>query len=146
MFIFFGLIAVLGTLYMQAGALSGYGIGGAVAIGCFSSAVLVANNLRDIPTDTQAGKRTLAVLIGDQDTRNLYLGLVTVPFLVSIVGSLRDGYLLLGFLALPLLVGSARKMIKGVTGKALIPVLRDTGLAMLVWALTTAAALVLGGV
>jgi 1,4-dihydroxy-2-naphthoate octaprenyltransferase len=144
-FVCFGLVAVLGTLYVQAGAFSGYGIGGAVAIGCFSSAVLVANNLRDIPTDTQSGKRTLAVLIGDQDTRNLYLGLIVVPFLVSIVGSFRDGYLLLGFLALPLLVTSARKMIKGATGKALIPVLRDTGLAMLVWAVATTAALALGG-
>ena len=56
-FVCFGLVAVLGTLYVQAGQFSGYGIGGAVAIGCFSSAVLVANNLRDIPTDTAAGKR-----------------------------------------------------------------------------------------
>jgi 1,4-dihydroxy-2-naphthoate octaprenyltransferase len=144
-FICFGLVAVLGTLYVQAGAFSGYGIGGAVAIGCFSSAVLVANNLRDIPTDTESGKRTLAVLIGDRDTRQLYLGLIAVPFLVSIIGSIRDGYLLLGFLALPLLLGSARKMIKGANGKALIPVLRDTGLAMLVWAAATTTALVLGG-
>jgi 1,4-dihydroxy-2-naphthoate polyprenyltransferase len=144
-FVCFGLIAVLGTLYVQAGQFSGYGIGGAVAIGCFSSAVLVANNLRDIPTDTESGKRTLAVLIGEQDTRHLYLGLVTVPFLVSVVGSFRDGWLLLGFLALPPLVVSANKMVKGATGRALIPVLRDTGLAMLVWAIATAAALVIGG-
>jgi 1,4-dihydroxy-2-naphthoate polyprenyltransferase len=139
----FGLVAVLGTLYVQAGQLSGYGIGGAVAIGCFSSAVLVANNLRDIPTDTESGKRTLAVLIGDQDSRNLYLGLIAVPFLISIVGGFRNGYLLLGFLALPLLFVSARKVAKGATGRALIPVLRDTGLAMLLWAVATAVALVL---
>jgi 1,4-dihydroxy-2-naphthoate octaprenyltransferase len=144
-FLSFGLVAVLGTLYVQAGQISGYGIGGAVAIGCFSSAVLVANNLRDIPTDTESGKRTLAVLIGDQDTRNLYLGLIAVPFLISIVGAFRDGYLLLGLLALPLLFVSAQKMVKGATGRALIPALRDTGLAMLVWAIATAAALVLGG-
>ncbi|AHI01673.1 1,4-dihydroxy-2-naphthoate polyprenyltransferase [Kutzneria viridogrisea] len=144
-FICFGLVAVLGTLYVQAGEFSGYGIGSAVAVGCFSAAVLVANNLRDIPTDRESGKRTLAVLIGEQDTRNLYLALIVVPFVISCVGAFRNGLLLLGLLALPLLIVSARKMVTGAKGKALIPVLRDTGLAMLAWSVLTAAALVLGG-
>ena len=83
-FVFFGLVAVLGTLYVQYGAFTLVGLGGAVGVGTFSAAVLVANNLRDIPTDKETGKRTLAVALGDAGTRRLYLGLVAVPLLVSI--------------------------------------------------------------
>ncbi|MBV8931556.1 MAG: 1,4-dihydroxy-2-naphthoate polyprenyltransferase [Kutzneria sp.] len=144
-FVSFGLVAVLGTVYVQAGQVSGYGIGAAVAVGCFSASVLVVNNLRDIPTDTAAGKHTLAVLIGDQDTRNLYLGLIAVPFLISAVGAIHDTYLLLGFLALPLLLPGVRKVVNGATGQALVAVLRDTALAMLVWAGVTAVGLAVGG-
>ena len=76
MFVFFGLMATLGTLYTQAGALSWFGLLGAVGVGALASAILVANNLRDIPTDTEHGKRTLAVRLGDRRTRLLYAGLV----------------------------------------------------------------------
>ncbi|MEO6880486.1 MAG: 1,4-dihydroxy-2-naphthoate polyprenyltransferase, partial [Mycobacteriaceae bacterium] len=67
-FVFFGLIAVGGTLYVQAGRLSWAGLAAAVAVGAFSSAVLVANNLRDIGSDTATHKRTLAVVLGDART------------------------------------------------------------------------------
>jgi 1,4-dihydroxy-2-naphthoate octaprenyltransferase len=142
-FVFFGLVGVLGTQYVQAGRITLAGIADAVAVGAFSSAVLVANNLRDIPTDHQVGKRTLAVLLGDRRTRLLYQVLVAVPLLVSIwvaaVGS--QPLASLGLIAALLLFGPVRRIRSGAAGLALIPVLRDTGLAMLLWAAVTGVAL-----
>ncbi|GAA0527618.1 1,4-dihydroxy-2-naphthoate polyprenyltransferase [Saccharopolyspora erythraea] len=143
-FLFFGVIAVLGTQFAQAAGVTGFGIGAAVAIGSFSSAVLVANNLRDIPTDRTTGKRTLAVLLGDRDTRTLYVTLVLVPFLITVLIALRNTWALLGFLALPLLVTSLRAVLTGAKGRKLIPALRDTGFAMLLWAVATGIAFALG--
>jgi 1,4-dihydroxy-2-naphthoate octaprenyltransferase len=143
-FLFFGPAAVLGTLYVQTGEITGIGIGGAVAMGAFSTGVMIANSLRDIPTDVQAGKRTLASTLGDKDSRRLYLALVTVPFVITLAICLREPLALLGFLALPLVALGARRVVKGDRGRDLIPVLRDTGLAMLVWGVAVPAALVLG--
>ncbi len=143
-FVFFGLTAVLGTLYVQAGTVTGTGIGAAVAVGSFSSAILVANNLRDIPTDQATGKRTLAVLLGDRDTRTLYVTLVLIPFLITTLIALRSTPALLGFLALPLLISPLRAVLRGGTGRRLIPALRDTGMAMLTWAVATGLAFTLG--
>ena len=143
-FAFFGLAGVLGTVYVQAGHVSWAALGCAVAVGCFSTGVLTANNLRDIPTDIEAGKRTLAVRLGDAGTRRLYLALVTVPFAVSVLLGIRQPVLLLGLLAAPLLINSAKAVAGKKTGRELIPALRDTGLVMLVWALLTAVGLVLG--
>ncbi len=143
-FVFFGPVAVLGTLYVLTGQVTGAGVGAAVAVGSFSSAVLVANNLRDIPTDVTVGKRTLAVLLGDRDTRWLYGALVTVPFVITVALGLDDITALAGFLALPLAVPPAHRVLRGDTGRPLIPVLRETGLAMLVWAAATGIALALG--
>ncbi|HEV8557482.1 MAG TPA: 1,4-dihydroxy-2-naphthoate polyprenyltransferase [Actinophytocola sp.] len=140
-FLFFGPVAVLGTLYVQAGRVSWPGVAGAVATGTFSAAVLVANNLRDVPTDRTAGKVTLAVRLGEVRTRTLYCGLIAVPFIVSIVTSFNNPWLLVGLLALPIVQRSARRVVHGEAGLALIPVLRDTGLAMLLWAAVTAGAL-----
>ncbi|MFD9741441.1 1,4-dihydroxy-2-naphthoate polyprenyltransferase [Umezawaea sp. NPDC059074] len=142
-FLFFGPMGVLGTLFVQTGEVTGIGIGAAVAVGCFSTAVLVANNLRDIPTDSVTGKRTLAVLLGDRDTRRLYLALVVAPFLITLVIGVRVPGALLGLLALPLAVLGARRVVQGKTGLQLIPVLRDTGLAMLLWAAVVGGALML---
>ena len=75
-FVFFGLVAVLGTTYVQAERLSWPAVGGAVGIGLLACALLVANNLRDIPTDAVVGKRTMAVLLGDRRTRLLYARLL----------------------------------------------------------------------
>ncbi|HEX3647825.1 MAG TPA: 1,4-dihydroxy-2-naphthoate polyprenyltransferase [Pseudonocardiaceae bacterium] len=143
-FVFFGLAGVLGTLYVQSGRITGAGIADAVAVGAFSSAVLVANNLRDIPTDSATGKRTLAVLLGDARTRFLYQVLVAVPVLVSVAVGVTAPWALLGLLAVALLVTPLRRIRSGAAGLALIPVLRDTGLAMLVWAIATGVALTLG--
>ncbi|MGO1050437.1 1,4-dihydroxy-2-naphthoate polyprenyltransferase [Crossiella sp. CA198] len=143
-FLFFGPVAVLGTLYIQAGEISGAGIGGAVGAGLFSASVLVSNNLRDIPSDRETGKRTLAVLLGDRDTRGLYTALVVVPFLLTTLVGFRQPWALLGFLAAPLVFFSLRRVLRGDTGMKLIPVLKDTALAMLVWSLGTGIGLTLG--
>ncbi|MBB5954752.1 1,4-dihydroxy-2-naphthoate octaprenyltransferase [Saccharothrix tamanrassetensis] len=143
-FLFFGPAAVLGTLYVQTGEITGIGIGGAIAMGAFSTGVMIANSLRDIPTDRQAGKRTLATTLGDKDSRRLYLALITIPFVITLAIGLREPLALLAFLALPLVVLGARRVAKGSKGPDLIPVLQHTGLAMLLWAVVTTATLVLG--
>ncbi|RJO76529.1 1,4-dihydroxy-2-naphthoate polyprenyltransferase [Nocardia panacis] len=143
-FVFFGLVAVLGTEYVQAERLSWVGLGMAVAVGSFSCAVLVANNLRDIPTDTESGKVTLAVKLGDPRTRALYLALVAAPFVISIALIAKTPWALAGLVAVPFAVRAAAPVRTGGSGPKLIPTLRDTGLAMLVWALATALALGFG--
>lgn len=143
-FLFFGLAGVLGTQYVQAGRITVTGVAAAVGVGAFSAAVLVANNLRDIPTDREAGKRTLAVRLGDAGTRRLYQALVAVPLLVSVGVGIAHPLALLGLAAAALLVGPVRRIRSAAAGLALIPVLRDTGLAMLAWGALTAAGLALG--
>ncbi|NIJ14768.1 1,4-dihydroxy-2-naphthoate octaprenyltransferase [Saccharomonospora amisosensis] len=112
-------------------------------MGSLSTAVLVANNLRDIPTDTRSGKHTLAVKLGDAGTRRLYLALVSVPFVATVALGVFHPLALAGVLAAALLVTPVRVVATGRTGMELIPVLRDTGLAMLVWSSVTAGALAL---
>ncbi|ORI18069.1 1,4-dihydroxy-2-naphthoate polyprenyltransferase [Rhodococcus sp. 1163] len=140
-FVFFGLVAVLGTQFVQAGRIDWVGAVAAVAVGSFSSAVLVANNLRDIDTDPDSGKHTLAVRLGDSRTRLLHLALMIVPFAVTVALVARTPWALLALLALPLAARANTPVRTGATGFALIPALRDSGLAMLVWGLTTGAAL-----
>lgn len=143
-FVFFGPVAVLGTMLTQSGPPGAPAVVGAVAVGMLTTAVLVANNLRDIPTDRVVGKRTLAVLLGDIDTRRLYTALVLAPFLLSIGGGVRSWPLLLGLLALPLAIIPARAVLRGARGRALIAVLGQTGLLLLVWSVLTAVGLAWG--
>jgi 1,4-dihydroxy-2-naphthoate polyprenyltransferase len=140
-FVFFGLVAVLGTQYVVSGRITPTGGVAAVAVGAMSAAVLVANNLRDIPTDAASAKRTLAVRLGDHRTRMLYTALVTVPFVVTIGLAVSRWAALGALLALVFAVPALRRVRGGATGPELIRVLRDTGLALLVWAAATAAAL-----
>ena len=140
-FVFFGLIAVLGTQYTQAGWVDWVGLALAVAVGSLSSAVLVANNLRDIPTDREAEKITLAVRLGDARTRLLYQGLLTVALVMTLLLMIATPWCAVGLIALPLAWRAARPVRTGGVGKDLIPVLRDTGLTMLVWSVAVALAL-----
>jgi len=142
-FVFFGLVAVLGTQYTQALRIDGVGVAAAVATGALSSAVLVANNLRDIPTDRVAGKMTLAVRLDDRRTRMLYLSLLGVAAVLTLVLMRATPWCAAGFLASPLAFKAAGPVRSGKGGRDLIPVLRDTGLTMLVWSVTVAAALAL---
>src|SRR5882762_9484481 len=138
-FVFFGLVAVLGTQYTQAMRIDWVGGALAVATGALSSAVLVANNLRDIPTDVQSGKITLAVRLGETRTRVLYQALVVVALALTLVLMLATPWCAVGLVAAPLAVRAAGPVRKGLGGKDLIPVLRDTGLTMVVWAVAVAA-------
>lgn len=140
-FVFFGLVAVLGTQYTQASRIDLVGAGMAVAVGSMSSAVLVANNLRDIPTDKESGKITLAVRLGDARTRVLYQVLLGVAFALTLALMRATPWAAVGFVALPLAVRATGPVRKGFGGKDLIPVLRDTGLTMLVWSIAVAVAL-----
>ncbi|WP_326548165.1 1,4-dihydroxy-2-naphthoate polyprenyltransferase [Mycolicibacterium sp. ND9-15] len=140
-FVFFGLVAVLGTQFTQALRVDWVGVAVAVVMGCMSSAVLVANNLRDIGTDKESGKITLAVRLGDARTRLLYQALLVVAFALTLVLMLATPWAAVGLVALPLAVRAAAPVRKRLGGKDLIPVLRDTGLTMLVWAVAVALAL-----
>ncbi|WIM87365.1 1,4-dihydroxy-2-naphthoate polyprenyltransferase [Candidatus Mycobacterium wuenschmannii] len=140
-FLFFGLIAVLGTQFVQALRVDWVGGVVAVAMGSLSSAVLVANNLRDIPTDAESGKITLAVRLGDKGTRVFYQVLLGVAAASTLALSAATPWALAGLLATPLAVRAAKPVRTGQLGPALIPVLRDTGLTMLVWSILVAAAL-----
>jgi 1,4-dihydroxy-2-naphthoate octaprenyltransferase len=142
-FVFFGLVAVLGTQYTQALRIDWVGAALAVGTGALSSAVLVANNLRDIPTDAKSGKITLAVRLGDARTRLLYQALLALTFVLTLVLILATPWCAVGLVAAPLAVRAARPVRTGGGGRELIPVLRDTGLTMLVWSIAVAAALTL---
>jgi len=101
----------------------------------------VANNLRDIPTDRESGKITLAVRLGDPRTRLLYQVLLLTAFALTLVLMLATPWAAAGLVALPLAARAAGPVRKRLGGKELIPVLRDTGLTMLVWSIAVAAAL-----
>jgi 1,4-dihydroxy-2-naphthoate octaprenyltransferase len=142
-FVFFGLAAVLGTVYVQAGRVSLTALGAAAAVGCFSTAVLTANNLRDIPTDREVGKNTLAVRLGDTGTRRLYLTLVAIPYVVTILTGVFHPLALIALVTAAMLITPVKAITSGGTGPGLIPVLRDTGLAMLAWSVLSGIALAL---
>jgi len=142
-FVFFGLVAVLGTQYTQALRVDWVGETLAVATGALSSAVLVANNLRDIPTDTVAGKVTLAVRLGDSRTRVLYQSLLALTGILTVALMRATPWCAIGLLAAPLALRAAAPVRHGQGGRDLIPVLRDTGLTMLVWSVAVAVALAL---
>ena len=143
-FVFFGLVAVLGTTYVQAGRVTAVAMAGAVAVGALACAILVANNLRDVPTDRVAGKRTLAVVLGEHRSRLLYLALVALPYLVALGLVAATPWALLSLASLPLALRAARRVRAQAIGSALVPVLRDTGLSELAYALVLALGLGLG--
>jgi 1,4-dihydroxy-2-naphthoate polyprenyltransferase len=142
-FVFFGLVAVLGTQYTQALRVDWAGVVLAVTTGALSSAVLVANNLRDIPTDAQSGKRTLAVRLGDTGTRRLYQALLALAAALTLALTAATPWCAAGLVATPLALRAAAPVRSGRLGVELIPVLRDTGLTLLVWSIAVAAALAL---
>ncbi|MCE5288651.1 MAG: 1,4-dihydroxy-2-naphthoate polyprenyltransferase, partial [Nocardiaceae bacterium] len=100
------------------------------------------NNLRDIPTDTLSGKNTLAVRLGDPGTRRLHMVLIATPFVISLLLTLSTPFALAGLVAIPLALRANAPVRNGANGMALLPSLRDTGLAMLAWAILTGVAFV----
>ena len=130
-FVFFGLVAVVGTTFVQTGTLAGLAFAASVPAGLLIVAILVVNNLRDIEGDALVGKRTLAVLVGDRGTRLLFTGLFVVAFaVVAAIGVVRP-WALLGLVAAPLAVPPARTVLRGGRGPALIAALQGTGLVTL---------------
>ena len=143
-FVFFGLVATLGTMATMT-PLTPLGWWGAIGVGAIASAILVANNLRDIPTDRQSGKITLAVRLGDRGARVLYLALVAVPFLMTGLAAVTTPYALVSLLAAPLAVRPVRAVVNGAAGRDLVPALAGTGLFQLGWSALLALGLALGG-
>ena len=142
-FVFFGLVAVMGTEFTQSGRISWVGALLAVGVGSLSASVNLVNNLRDIPTDTEAGKTTLAVILGDANTRKLYVGLVSVSVLVTVAVSAASVAALISLASVPLLLVAAMPVVRGATGKELIPVLGLTGRGMLIWSVAMLVAMLL---
>lgn len=138
-FLFFGMVPVLGTVYVQALTFPAVAWLGGVGVGALSCAILVANNLRDIPTDREAGKVTLAVRLGDRRTRMLFVALMVVAAAVVPVIAVPNGlglaYAWLALLAFPLAVPPTLAVLRGVAGRALVPVLQMTGLLTLAYGL-----------
>lgn len=142
-FVFFGLVATLGTMATMT-SLTAAGWWGAIGVGAVASAILVANNLRDIPTDSVTGKRTLAVRMGDRGTRTFYVALIALTFVMTGLAALTSPFALLALLAAPLAVRPVRAVVGGATGRALIPALVGTGVFELAWAALLAVGLALG--
>lgn len=127
-FVFFGLVAVLGTTYTQAGRTTWPSWVGAVAVGLIACALLMVNNLRDVPTDALVGKRTLAVRIGERRARIAYAVMVVLPILLGMVCAFASPWaLLVMLLALPAGL-LAFTVLVGARGIALVPVLAGTGM------------------
>ncbi len=140
-FAFFGVGAVAGTAYVQMGRLTWLAVAASVPVGLLACALLVVNNLRDIPTDEPAGKRTLAVLLGDQRTRVLYAGCVSAPFAVAAALAPVAPLTLLTLLAAPLAIPPIRQIRSEVTGPGLVAVLGQTGKLQLAFGLLLTAGL-----
>jgi 1,4-dihydroxy-2-naphthoate polyprenyltransferase len=143
-FVFFGLVATLGTEYTQAGAVSWFGVAGATGVGAVATAILVANNLRDIRSDAGYGKLTLAVRLGDRRTRTLYLSLVAGSAVALLAMATAEPWVLLAGLAIPLVAPAARTVRNGTVGPGLVPVLAATGRYEIGYAVAVAAGVVIG--
>jgi len=141
-FVFFGVVAVTGSAYVQEGHVSALALGASVPVGLLATAMLVVNNLRDRSGDEAAGKRTLAVRLGDRRTRLLY-GSLVVGALVCLLGlaAAATPWALLGLVALPLAVVPLRRVMTGAAGVELVAVLGQTGRLQLAFAVGLTAGL-----
>jgi 1,4-dihydroxy-2-naphthoate octaprenyltransferase len=126
-FIFFGLVGTLGSTYVQHGSFTLISALASLAVGSLTTSLLVANNLRDIPGDAASGKNTLAVKMGDRATRQLYLWLLAAAALATLAIGIDHPIALIALVAAVAAVRPIRVVRSGATGKALIPVLVDTG-------------------
>ncbi len=138
-FVFFGLVAVVGTTYVQTETFEWAALYAAVGVGALACAILVVNNLRDVPTDTAAGKHTLAVRLGEERTRYLYLLLVLAAGAAAVaVAVATTWWALLGLAFLGRTLAPLRTVLGGARGLDLVPVLQQTGVAELAWAVLVA--------
>jgi 1,4-dihydroxy-2-naphthoate octaprenyltransferase len=126
-FAFFGVVAVAGTAFVQMRSLSWMGLAASGPAGLLACALLMINNLRDIRSDSQVGKQTLAVRLGDARSRTAYVTALLVPFLVAAALAFARPFTLVTLLALPLTQLPIRSVRAGATGPALIRALGQTG-------------------
>ena len=132
-FLFFGVVATMGTEFVIAEKFSLTGLIASVAVGVIACALLVINNLRDIPGDTQAGKRTLAVKMGDVSTRKFFAALVLIAFVAVVATSFTAGpFALLGLVGVIALRPAIDSVSRGAKGRDLIAVLGIVGKGQLV--------------
>jgi 1,4-dihydroxy-2-naphthoate octaprenyltransferase len=142
-FVFFGLVAVIGTTYVQVERVTWLAVAGGLASGALACAILVTNNVRDIPTDREHDKLTLAVRLGDGRSRVLYQALVVVPFVFALAAAPARPGALLALLAIPLAVAPLRLVRAGAKGRELIAVLQATGKLQLAFGVLLGAGLAL---
>ena len=126
-FVFFGVVAVTGTAYVQMSRLSWLGLAASVPAGLLACALLMVNNLRDIRTDTEAGKRTLAVVLGEARSRMAYVLALLLPFCVAGLLAFYRPFTLITLVTLPLARIPIRSVRAGASGPALIRTLGQTG-------------------
>jgi 1,4-dihydroxy-2-naphthoate polyprenyltransferase len=147
-FLFFGIVAVTGSYFVQVQALPWQAFACAVPVGLLASAILVVNNVRDLETDRRAGKRTLAVRLGRERTRTLYTAMVAGAFLSApllwVLGSMTP-WLMLCWAAIPLAIGTIGVVRTHTDGPALNGALAKTGALQLVFCLLFAAGILAGG-
>jgi 1,4-dihydroxy-2-naphthoate polyprenyltransferase len=140
-FVFFGLVATIGTTFIQVGFIEFNAVLGGIASGLFASAVLMVNNIRDIETDKLASKKTLAVMLGKKIATGLFLVMIWVPFVILALFTLLYPATLMGFLSLLLVAPATLIVLTAKTAKELILVLKLTSFAALAYALALAAGL-----
>jgi 1,4-dihydroxy-2-naphthoate octaprenyltransferase len=138
-FIFFGVIATVGTFYVQTETITGLSFIVSIPMGALSCAILAVNNLRDRPKDQLAGKMTVAVRVGDINARYMYVSLLVVAHIAAIATLIPTA--LLTLLLLPMSISISRQVLSGVSGKDLIPVLGRTGKLQLLFSIVFALAL-----
>lgn len=146
-FAFFGVIAVTGTAFLQTGAWSALALTLSVPIGLLITNILVINNLRDIPTDREANKRTLAVRLGDRATRTqyaLFAGAAYATPLALAIADTSHRWLMLTWLTLPLAIRLTQTVLRGTAGRDLNPVLKRTGQLLLLFGILLATGAALG--
>ena len=143
-FIFFGVVATTGTTYVAIETVSSVSLIASIAVGCLACALLVVNNLRDIPGDTESGKKTLAVRIGDLRTRQFYYFLLFASAVAIVILSLNRLSSLLGLFGLISSLPAIRKIQRGASGKDLIPVLGITGRTQMLTAILLSIGIVIG--
>jgi 1,4-dihydroxy-2-naphthoate octaprenyltransferase len=140
-FVFFGLVATIGTTYVQVGFIEFNAVLGGIASGLFASAVLMVNNIRDIETDKLASKKTLAVMLGKKAATGLFLVMIWTPFVILSFFTLLYPATLMGFSSLLLVAPATLIVLTAKTAKELVLVLKLTSFASLAYALALAAGL-----
>ncbi|MBT8239908.1 MAG: 1,4-dihydroxy-2-naphthoate polyprenyltransferase [Acidimicrobiia bacterium] len=144
-FVFFGIVATAGSTYVQLSRITPLSVICSIAVGFLAVALLVVNNLRDRPFDAEAGKRTLAVRLGDAKTRQFYIALIAGTAACVVAAALLRWPAVIGLAGLVSAARPVRAILDGFSDESLIPVLEDTGRAQFITGTALALGLVVGG-